>query len=134
MRRISTLAGVACCLLLTLAAVAIARTFRTQTTLSAPATGSEISGQLSSPNHKCLAKRRVHVDIEPFVASATPRQLPVVRTDSSGAWHAPATLADRYDVRVGVDATVVNFKRHTSCGPARAEQSVGDPNPPGFTP
>ena len=116
-----------------LAATAIARTFRTQTTLVAPAVGSEISGQLSSPNPKCLKKRKVHVDIEPFVASTTPRQLPVVTTDASGAWHAAATLQDRYDVRVGVSATTINFKRHTRCGPARAEQSVGPPDPPGVS-
>ena len=129
-----TLAVLAGCLLLLLAAIAAARTFRTQTTLSAPAAGGEISGQLSSPNHKCLAKREVRVDIEPFVASTTPRQHPVVTTDSSGAWHAPADLEDRYAVTVGVTGKTLSFKRHLLCGGARAQQSVGDPNPPNVTP
>jgi hypothetical protein len=133
MMRAATLAALAVCLLVALAATALARTFRTHTTLAAPAVGSEISGELSSPNPKCLKHRKVHVDIEPFVASTTPRQLPVVTTDSSGAWHAAATLQDRYDVRVGVEAKVINFKRHAQCGPARAEQSVGPPDPPGIS-
>ncbi len=135
MRRIATLAGLACCLLLALAAAAIAEhRFRTQTTLSAPAVGSEISGQLTSPNHKCLKNRQMLVDIEPFVASTTPRQHPVARTDSSGAWHVAATLQDRYDVRASVTGKVIDFKRHLICGSARAEQSVGAPDPPTVTP
>jgi hypothetical protein len=131
LRRITTLAGVASCLLLVLAAAAIAaHRYRTHTTLSPPATGSEISGQLSSSNHRCLKGRKVLVDIEPFVASPTPRQHPVTRTDASGAWHVAATLEDRYDVRVTVLAKTISLRLHSVCSGARAEHSVGAPEPP----
>jgi hypothetical protein len=131
MRRTTALAGlVGCLLLLMLGAVAVARNFKTHTTLTAPATGTQISGQLSSKNHKCLRKRDVIVDIEPFVASATPRQHPRAKTDASGYWQASATLADRYHVQVSVLSKPADPRSGRICKPARAEQSVGNPEPP----
>jgi hypothetical protein len=106
---------------------------RRPTTLVAPPIGTEISGQLSSPNHKCLKGREVRVDIEPFFDSATPRQHPTAKTKASGAWHASATLQDRYVVTVNVVGKTIDFKRHRSCGGTQARQSVGDAEPPGTT-
>ena len=94
----------------------------------------EFAGHFRLGFGQSAAEREVRVDIEPFVASTTPRQHPVVTTDSSGAWHAPADLEDRYAVTVGVTGKTLSFKRHLLCGGARAQQSVGDPNPPNVTP
>src|ERR1700751_4549181 len=102
MKRTATLAGLISCVLLVVAAGAIAaHRIKGQTTLVSPAVGSAVSGQFSSIP-KGMKNREVMIDIEPFVASTTPRQHPTTTTDASGNWQAPASLQDRYDVRATV--------------------------------
>ena len=96
--RVGTVLSMAALLLALLTAVALAKTYRTTTTLT-PTSGG-FAGQLSSPYKRCLKGRKVSGTL---TTREQRTQLGPVRTDAFGNWLLAATVpAEDYLLQVHV--------------------------------
>src|SRR5690242_7475355 len=100
MRRLAMITALGGWAFLALATPAVAgKTFRTTTSLVIGSKG--VSGQIGSPNPKCLKGRKVRVTMDSKIGH---QRFPAVRTDASGRWRVGFTVPDSYLIQVGVEA------------------------------
>jgi hypothetical protein len=121
MSRTATLTGLLLCFLLGITAIAVAgKTFKTDTTLVIHSTG--VSGQVTSPNPKCIEGRRVTMEMDSAHGHQHP---PATHTGASGRWHFTISVPDSYLIQVGVGARQLshNGPYANSCGPASKYRS-----------
>jgi hypothetical protein len=97
------------------------KVFKTTTDLVISSKG--VSGQVHSPNSKCLKGRRVSVMMD---SRRGHQRFPITETDGSGRWHVSFTVPDSYLIKVGVEAKQLshNGPYANSCGPASEFKSV----------
>jgi hypothetical protein len=122
MKRLVMITALGGCALLALASPAIAgKVFKTTTNLEISSNG--VSGQVHSPNPKCLKGRRVSVRMDSKLGH---QRFPVTETDGSGRWHVSFTVPDSYLIEVGVEAKQLSHDGPyaNSCGPAAKFKSI----------
>lgn len=122
MRRLAAISALAGWAVLAMASPALAgKTFRTTTTLLITSKGA--SGQVSSPNPKCLKGRRVSVSMDSRLGH---QRFPAVKTNGQGRWRVTFKVPDSYLIQVGVDARQLSHDGPyaNSCGPASKFRSV----------
>ena len=121
MSRTAKLTGLLLCFLLGITTIAVAgRVFRTNTTLVIHSSG--VSGEVTSPNPKCIAGRRVTMEMDSAHGHQHP---PATHTGAAGRWHISISVPDSYLIQVFVGAKQLshNGPYANSCGPAKRYRS-----------
>lgn len=122
MKRLAMITALGSCTVLALASPAVAgKVFKTTTNLEISSQGA--SGQVHSPNSKCLKGRNVSVRMDSKFGH---QRFPITKTDGSGRWHVSFKVPDSYLIEVGVDAKQLshNGPYANSCSPANKFKSV----------
>jgi hypothetical protein len=122
MKRLAMITALGGCTVLALASPAVAgKVFKTSTDLVISSNG--VSGQVQSPNSKCIKGRKVSVMMDSKFGH---QRFPFVKTDGSGRWHVSFKVPDSYLIKVGVEAKQLshNGPYANSCGPASKFKSV----------